>query len=193
MAASGRKSEDVLNAALILFEEKTFYGAAMPEIAAKAKVGMGTVYRYFPTKEQLVNDLYRQLRLAFNTAVLGPVVEDRVQQAFYTYWARIVTELVERPRAMRFLELHPHRSYLSADNVRLERQFGAALEHFVVRGQRDGAIKTGSPLILTAIIRGAIAELLRRGSEREPLPEAFLDEAKYSLWDAIATEPNDIE
>jgi len=189
LAAFGRKSEQVLNAALILFEERTFYGAAMPEIAAKAKVGMGTVYRYFPTKEQLVNDLYRQLRLAFNSAVLGPVAEDRDRQAFYTYWARIVTELVERPRAMRFLELHPHHSYLSADNVRLERQFGAALEHFVVGGQRNGTIKKGAPLISTAIIRGTIVELLRRGGETlEPLPKDLLDEAKYSLWDAIATE-----
>lgn len=185
-----QKSEDVLNAALILFEEKTFYGAAMPEIAARARVGMGTVYRYFPTKEQLVNDLYRQLRLTFNTAVLGPVAENSVQQAFYTYWARIVTEMVERPRAMRFLELHPHHSYLNADNLRLEQQFGTALEHFVVQGQRDGAIKLIDPLVLTAIIRGTLSELVRRsGDAGEPLPKALLDQTKFSLWSAITIQP----
>ena len=58
------KRDAVMNAALDLFVERGFYGTAVPEIADKAEVGAGTIYRYFPSKEALVNELYRQEKTA---------------------------------------------------------------------------------------------------------------------------------
>src|SRR5690606_27876447 len=52
------KREAILHAALELFVERGFWGTAVPEIAEKAGVGAGTIYRYFESKEALVNALY---------------------------------------------------------------------------------------------------------------------------------------
>jgi AcrR family transcriptional regulator len=41
------KREAIMAAALDLFVERGFYGTAVPEIAEKAGVGAGTIYRYF--------------------------------------------------------------------------------------------------------------------------------------------------
>jgi len=43
----GDKRETILAAALELFVERGFYGTAVPEIAERAGVGAGTIYRYF--------------------------------------------------------------------------------------------------------------------------------------------------
>jgi AcrR family transcriptional regulator len=48
----------LLAAALELFTERTFDGTAMPAVAERAGVGVGTIYRYFPSKEQLALDLF---------------------------------------------------------------------------------------------------------------------------------------
>ena len=49
------KREAILAAALEAFVEKGFHGTAVPEIAARAGVGAGTIYRYFESKEAVVN------------------------------------------------------------------------------------------------------------------------------------------
>jgi AcrR family transcriptional regulator len=54
--------DKVLEAALEVFSEKGFHVATVDEIAEHAGLGKGTVYRYFPTKEALFNELVR-LRL----------------------------------------------------------------------------------------------------------------------------------
>ncbi len=52
----------VLEAALEVFSQKGFHPATMDEIAEKAGVGKGTLYRHFETKEKLFAELVR-LRL----------------------------------------------------------------------------------------------------------------------------------
>ncbi|MDR3570271.1 MAG: TetR/AcrR family transcriptional regulator [Syntrophobacteraceae bacterium] len=54
--------ERVLEAALEVFSQKGFHPATMDEIAEKAGVGKGTLYRHFETKEKLFAELVR-LRL----------------------------------------------------------------------------------------------------------------------------------
>ncbi len=52
--------ERVLEAALSVFSEKGFHVATMDEVAERAGVGKGTLYRYFANKDTLFNELVRQ-------------------------------------------------------------------------------------------------------------------------------------
>lgn len=62
-AGSRHSSKDkILDAALEVFSEKGFHLATVDEIAERADVGKGTLYRYFANKETLFNELVR-LRL----------------------------------------------------------------------------------------------------------------------------------
>jgi AcrR family transcriptional regulator len=51
--------EKILNAALDLFYEKGFHLATVDEIAERAGVGKGTLYRYFASKSALFNELIK--------------------------------------------------------------------------------------------------------------------------------------
>src|SRR5216117_965847 len=65
------KREAILAAALDLFVDRGFYGTAVPEIADKAGVGAGTIYRYFVSKEALVNAIYREEKTRFGRVALS--------------------------------------------------------------------------------------------------------------------------
>src|SRR6185503_418939 len=69
-ATATDKREAIMTAALELFVERGFFGTAVPEIADKAGVGAGTIYRYFESKEALVNELYRQEKRLFAERVM---------------------------------------------------------------------------------------------------------------------------
>ena len=74
-ADARRNREAVLEAARGLFAEKGF-DTQMDEIARKAKVGVGTVYRHFPTKEDLLDAL-----IAKRFEVLAARAHEAVEEA----------------------------------------------------------------------------------------------------------------
>ncbi|MEB3734640.1 TetR/AcrR family transcriptional regulator [Halopseudomonas pachastrellae] len=56
------KRQAILSAALKVFAEGGVNGVPMPALAEQAQVGTGTIYRYFSSKEALVNELFREQR-----------------------------------------------------------------------------------------------------------------------------------
>ena len=64
MASSIRRDGEatrqrLLRAALELFTTTGFQATTTPAIAERAGVAEGTIYRHFPGKEQLLNEVYR--------------------------------------------------------------------------------------------------------------------------------------
>ncbi len=59
-SARSATRERVLEAALGVFSEKGFHVATMDEVAERAGVGKGTLYRHFANKETLFTELVRQ-------------------------------------------------------------------------------------------------------------------------------------
>src|SRR5687768_18439975 len=64
------KRRRILDAALRVFAERGYHGTAVPEVATAARVGTGTLYRYFATKEALVNEVYRDAKARLRAALI---------------------------------------------------------------------------------------------------------------------------
>src|SRR3954453_19204577 len=76
-----RNYERVVAAATEVFAEKGAE-AGVPEIAARAGVGKGTVYRCFPTKEHLVAAVIAEKLSAFTEAALAASARADAWDAF---------------------------------------------------------------------------------------------------------------
>lgn len=70
-----RRRAEILDAATAVFAERGFAAADVQQIADKTGVGKGTVYRYFPSKEELflaaVDHGMRRLKTAVDAAIAG--------------------------------------------------------------------------------------------------------------------------
>src|SRR4051812_3103446 len=51
---------EIISAALALFAERGFAVTKLEDVAARAGIGKGTIYLYFPTKEDLFRAVVRQ-------------------------------------------------------------------------------------------------------------------------------------
>ncbi|SFM59218.1 TetR/AcrR family transcriptional regulator [Methanolobus profundi] len=56
------KKTALLEAALKLFTERGFHGTSTAHISKEAGVATGTLFNYFPTKEDLINGLYFEVK-----------------------------------------------------------------------------------------------------------------------------------
>jgi len=74
-ADARRNRERILESARLVFAESGA-DAQMDDVAHRACVGVGTVYRHFPTKEALMVELVRQKFRLFSAAVREAVEQD---------------------------------------------------------------------------------------------------------------------
>jgi AcrR family transcriptional regulator len=147
-----RNREKVLQAARHLFAESG-YGVPLDEIAVRARVGPGTVYRHFPTKEALFE--------AVVTARLEDLVADARSRAdstdpgasFFGFLARIA----EESAAKRDL---PDAISIAGS---LRDDLNAAIDVLLRRAQRAGAVRgevrTADLIVLLKGMFAALADV----------------------------------
>jgi AcrR family transcriptional regulator len=68
------RPQELLDAALELFTEKGFAGARSEEVAARAGVAKGTLYLYYPSKEELLKAVIQQ-RLSVEISAVAAEVD----------------------------------------------------------------------------------------------------------------------
>lgn len=80
LALSDIRRNQILQAAGQCFARSGFHGASMQQICAEAKMSPGAVYRYFPSKEAIIEAIAEEKRLEAGACVAGllgegPIVE----------------------------------------------------------------------------------------------------------------------
>jgi AcrR family transcriptional regulator len=181
------KREAILEAALELFSERGFDGTAVPLIAEKAGIGAGTVYRYFESKEAIVNALYQQYKreLADRT-MRGLRPEQSAREQFHVYWTTMLAFVRENTKAFEFLELHHHSPYLDEASRKLEQKIHAMAHARFEEFRRQRVVKNIEPEILMSIAHGAFVGLVKScGQQRLALSDEAMESAEQCVWEAI--------
>lgn len=184
---AGDKREAIMAAALELFVERGFYGTAVPEIAERAGVGAGTIYRYFESKEALVNELYREQKLRFGQVALDEFPGTApTREQFRVLWMRMARFAIEHPSSFVFLELHHHARYLDAASRAVEQRMTALFREVVVGAQARGELKAGDPRVVMGLVMGGFIGVIRGCVDEErPLGDADWKLAEQCMWEAI--------
>jgi AcrR family transcriptional regulator len=166
----------ILDAAEAVFLHKGFEAATMEEVADRAAVAKGTLYLYFPSKE----DLFLGLSVRIQDRLLhryGEAVADaqsgidqlfRITKAFYEVatsqlelFRLSVSFWLDRPEAC------DRRSACRRQHVEHKRRLFGMLRSAVERGQLDGTVRDDRPavelalLVWAGLLGGLMLELQR--------------------------------
>jgi AcrR family transcriptional regulator len=182
------KRAAILEAALDLFVELGFHGTAVPAVAERAGVGAGTIYRYFESKDALVNELYREQKAAITQFVLdGLELGGEPRAVFGAVFQRMCAYVDANAKAYAFLEFHHHAAYLDAASRQAEAQIYMMAETFVRSAQQRGILRLGPPGVLLSLVHGAFVGLVRgRAEGRVGWTDAELQCAENACWDLVA-------
>ncbi len=181
------KRDDVLGSALTLFAERGFDATTIPMIATDAKVGAGTIYRYFDNKEMLVNTLFQHYVTLFReTLEKDYPVEADIREQFRHLFQGMIRFTNEHDHALYFIKTHASAYFLDATS---REQFGDLLmifETFFEEGKKHSDIRPLPSKALIAIIFGSFLQLyqLIRAGELEATEE-LLKGVEESCWDAV--------
>lgn len=174
----------ILRAAVALMGDRSYAGTPVPEVAARAGVAAGTIYRHFSGKQALVNAVYRECKLAMgaclNRAAAGAGSH---REVFHRLW-RGLWEFSRKQRdAFRFLELHRHQPYLDTESQAVARSVSEDIADFVRTAQAAGAMRPGPPEMLIALAFGAFVGLVKEAEAgHTTLDETAVAASEDAVW-----------
>ncbi|HUD49941.1 TetR/AcrR family transcriptional regulator [Parvibaculum sp.] len=151
----------ILNAARELVAEGGFAAAQMTEVAKKAGVATGTLYRYFPSKEELCRQVFREVS-AREMNVLAGIAQgegsaaERLESVLRTFASRAV-----RGRRLAFALLaEPVDVGLAEERARFRRTHGEIFAGILEDGIAAGEFPPRDVRVAAACIAGAIPTAL---------------------------------
>lgn len=126
----------ILEAAEAVFAAKGS-SASTEEIAQKAGVGIGTVFRHFPTKEALLQAIIEALAERLTEETESLVAEGDPATAFFTFFTRMVEQAAEKKTVVDLLA-EAGIDITVAKPVHFLRQ---AVEALLENAQRSGTVR----------------------------------------------------
>lgn len=155
----------LIRAALELFTTRGYHDTTTAQIAKKAGIAEGTIYRHFASKQQLVNDLYRAAQ-RWAAKVVQETSRDPgagTARARLTAVAHGLMDAAAQETAivkLGFLEsLAP---LLDDESRRTEREFRVALERVIAEGKAQGSVRTGAVEIWAGVWLATISPALQK-------------------------------
>lgn len=181
------KKNAILAAALELFALAGFAATPVPRIAERAGVGAGTIYRYFASKEDLLNELYRHWKEIFFHYMTDDLPAQAGSEAKFRHLYRgLVRFEQEHPLAFAFLEFHHHEPNLDEDNQRRERELYDFVFEYTGEAVRSGAIRALPGEAVIALVFGGFTALVKaRRAGRLAFDEGLLREMEDCCWAAL--------
>ncbi len=151
----------ILNAARELVADGGFAAAQMTEVAKRAGVATGTLYRYFPSKEELCRQVFREVS-AREMNVLVTIAQgegsaaERLESVLRTFASRAI-----RGRRLAFALLaEPVDLGLAEERARFRRTHGEIFATILEEGIASGEFPSRDVRITAACIAGAIPTAL---------------------------------
>ena len=135
-ADARRNREKLIEVAVVAFTERGA-DASLEDIARQASVGIGTLYRHFPTREHLVEVVYRRELELIATAATELMAEKSPADALEEWMHRFVSYMAAKRGMSSSLKL------LFTSNSTLFAE-GSKLLHVAFGELLDTAVKDGS-------------------------------------------------
>lgn len=179
----------LVRAALELFATQGYHATTTPAIAARAHVAEGTIYRHFPGKEALLNEVYREAqRWASRLVMEGEAVRGEPTAVRLGRIAqRLIATAQTDPALVRML-LRPRDAVDLDDRSRESlREFRSGLALVVATGKQQGVVRAGSADLWAAVWLALVGHAVERVAAREWTPEhPHTLQVVEAAWDAIA-------
>ncbi len=181
------KKQALLASTLTLINSGGIQEASMAKVAKLAGVSPATIYLYFDNKQDLINQLYLEVKLNFSKkAFEGWDPNLPVKKSFEQIWFKIVNYKLNNKEEAYFLS-HCDNTAIVDEKSRKE-----GIKHLQPlltlweKGQQEGIIKEVSPYLLYAFTIYPISFLMNSQKRTHcKLDQNMLDQAFQLAWDSI--------
>ena len=181
------KRDQILLATRDLVFEQGLQDITMTQIAQRAQVGMGNIYNYFPSKEELVFCLFNEINAAMTQQILEgyDATQPVVVRVIYLL-SSMVQYGLQHPREFLLtnqLAMVPFIHERVKGNVKA---LAVAFDQLLSDAQEQHLLKPMPPAVMWVLVSGAMNALVEAHMTQQiHLNKATIEQAMAACWDAI--------
>ena len=165
MTATELTRQRLIRTALELFTTRGYHDTTTAQIAKKAGIAEGTIYRHFASKQQLVNELYRAAQ-RWAAKVVQETARDLDVGAARAQLTAVAHGLIEGAAhdtaVVKLGLLEPLEAVLDDESRKTEREFRTAIERIVAEGKAQGSVRVGAVEIWAGVWLATIGHALQK-------------------------------
>lgn len=175
----------MVKATIQLVNNNGFHATPMSKIAKMAGVSPGTIYLYFENKQDLVNQVYIEVKRSFTRFAFKDYKEGTsIQGDFEKIWKNIASFKLNEVEEAMFLSQCDNTPMIDEPSRKEGLKHLSPLLELWKRGQEEGLIQPVSPYLLYAFSIYPISFLLQQRERFEIKPEN-INEAYKMAWNSI--------
>lgn len=167
----------VLNYAQDRFFREGFYKISMDEISKELSMSKSTLYKYFPSKLDLLSEAIQLLISGVKSKITKLIATDENAVEKFVMVIRVLTATITKfsDKFMSDLQHHAPQIWLEVDETRKKLMY-ENISKIILQGQKEEMIKKYPPELIITLITGAIRSIVN--------PQ-FLISARFSYNDAV--------
>jgi AcrR family transcriptional regulator len=182
------KRAAILETTLDLIALRGFHNTPMSVVAKESGVSAGIIYHYFENKDQLIVELYKEIKANFFRALLDGFDESApYKKRFTDTWQNIAKFYLGHPKEVQFLEQYEHSPYYDPYWQETYAEEIAPLMTVFIQGVAEVVLKDLPVAVLLELGTSSAVSLAKqhiRGILE--LNEELIVLAAEAAWDAIA-------
>lgn len=181
------KRAALVEATINLVNNNGFHATPMAKIAKLAGVSPGTIYLYFENKQDLVNQVYIEVKSAFTAYAFKDYKPNMsIEQGFEIIWKSIAHFKLHEVKEALFLAQCDNTPMIDEPSRKQALKHLQPLLDLWERGKDEGIIKNVSPYILYAFAIYPISFLMNMQQQQVfLLDKAHIEEAYQAAWNSI--------
>jgi AcrR family transcriptional regulator len=186
------KSEDkrnaILDAASRVFAERGLTAAPTSEISKQARVAEGTLFTYFKTKDDLINALYREIKLELADAMMSGFPRKKsVRTRLRHVWDSYVNWGVANPEQRKVLAQLQVSGVLSKESIEAGSAPFVEMQNMIRDATEQHILRADLPIELISKMLGALAEATMDLIDLKPaMAKKYRDGGFEIYWAGIA-------
>jgi AcrR family transcriptional regulator len=182
------KREQIILSAIKLFSSKGFQATSTTSITQLARVGTGTLFLYFKSKDEMINTIYREVKEALAEEISQGINEQAsFRGKLKLIWINMVRWALENPDKFMFCENFSHSPFIN--NITKEEAIGSfkfifdlikeGVKNEVFGEYNDEYVFT----LLNSHINGTISYILVNNGN----VESMIDQSFNVLWKGLSS------
>ena len=183
-AARAARREEILAAARRVFAERGFRGTTIADIAEEAKIALGTIYLYFPSKEDVFAALNQRLGEIIVEAITRSGDDSTLESSVRRRINNVFEAAAQNRDLIRLVVLNTDPDTQVARAMRHgDKQRSRPMVEMIRQGIEAGVVRAGDAEIISAMITGLVyigvyqAFVISDGRRAEQFRDACADMA----------------
>lgn len=161
-------------------------GTPMSAIAKAADTGMGTIYNYFTTKEDLINAIYifikneefKNTKLLFN--------DESLKMQFDRHYGAVLHYYINHPKHFKFIDQFHNSPLLTEVTKKEEEKAVSVLTQMILKGQKHGILKSIDIDEIMHFLNGGLMGFTRWVLSSDiVVTKTLIDNQLRMAWDVI--------